>query len=126
MAKGIIAIYQDDLGIGVSGLTPDIKIWNITDASNVEVIISGTSMAEISEGAYIYNFVDYSGTYSYLFRCDGGAEMDGLDRYVWSTNEIDPATVADQVWSETRVDHTTSGTFGHGYSTTEGWSISGK
>jgi len=52
--------------------------------------------------------------------------MDWLNRYVWSINENDPIHVADQVWDESRVSHTSSGTFGHGYSTTEGWSISGK
>lgn len=126
MSKGIVAIYQDDLGVPVSGLSPIIKIWDITVPSTVGIAVASGNMSEIGEGAYIYDFTNYSGTLSYLIRCDGGAAMDGLDRYVWSTNEIDPATVADQVWSEERINHTSSGTFGEGYSETEGWSISGK
>jgi hypothetical protein len=126
MARSIIAIYEDDLGVAVSGLSALITVWNITDPASPTKIISGLAMTEIGEGAYIYNFVAYSGELSYLFKCDGGAEMDGLDRYVWSTNETDPASIADQVWGEARVDHTASGTFGHGYSTTEGWSIAGR
>ncbi len=126
MAKSIVAIYQDDLGESVTGLSAVINIWNITNPAAVSLLISGASMTEVGYGAYIYSFTAYSGTLAYLFRCDGSSVMDGLNRYVWSTNDIDPATVAEQVWDSTRLDHTTDGTFGEGYSTTEGWTIAGR
>jgi len=126
MAKSIIAIYENDLGQPVTGLSATIDVWNITDPDSSIKIVSGQAMVEIGDGAYIYNFLAYSGELSYLFRCDGSSAMDGLNRYVWSTNENDPVHVADRVWDESRVSHTSPGTFGHGYSTTEGWSISGK
>jgi len=48
--------------------------------------------------------------------------MEGLSRYTWSTNELDPASIASGVWDAPRYQHTTDGTFGEGYSTTENWS----
>lgn len=125
MAKSIIAIYQNDLGEAVTGLSATINIWNITDPYSPTILISGAAMSEIGYGAYIYSFTAYSGALAYLFRCDGSSAMAGLNRYVWSTNDIDPGPIADQVWSEARVDHTSSGSFGQGYSTTEGWTIAG-
>ena len=86
------------------------------------VMFGLAAMSGRGDGAYIYSFTAYSGALAYLFKCDGSAVMDGLDRYVWSTNDVDPVTMAEQVWSEARSDHTASGTFGEGYSTTEGWS----
>ncbi len=121
MSKKIIAIYEDDLGLPVTGLTPTVKIWLLE--STPTLIISGVVMTEIADGAYYYNFLAYTGIYSYLFRCDGGTSMDGLNRYSWSSNELDPATIASGVWDENRYTYTDSGTFGHGYSTTEGWTI---
>lgn len=126
MAKSIVAIYQDDLGEPVTGLSATIHVWNITVPESTTLIVSGAAMTEIGYGAYVYSFTAYSGTLSYLFRCDGSSAMDGLDRYVWSTNEVDPVTIAEQVWDATRLDHTTDGTFGEGYSTTEGWSSSAR
>lgn len=122
MSKKIVAVYQNELNIGQTGLTPFIRIWNL-DITPPSIILSSGVMTEIGEGAYYYNFTTYTGTVSYLFRCDGGSEMDGLNRYVWSTNENDPASIASGVWDAQRSDHTTDGTFGEGYSDTSGWTV---
>ncbi len=122
MSKKIIAIYQNELNTGISGLLPVVKIWNL-DATPPSVVITSGLMTEVGEGAYLYNFTGYVGTISYLFRCDGGEELAGINRYVWSSNELDPATIASGVWDEYRYNHTNEDTFGAGYSDTTGWSV---
>jgi len=70
-------------GIPKINLTPTINITRISD--NMPVVVSGT-MAEISNGAYKYNFTDYEITSNYFILCDGGATLSNYERYTAGTS----------------------------------------
>ena len=134
MAEVIINSFFTKNGVPQTGLTPTIRIWEVTTlgydlvigAPNGSSIASDGSMTEIldgvsSDGFYSYTFTDVNGydpTKTYLFRSDGGATLKAGERY--QVSSTDPTqdiaelsgSVADAVWEEPASWHTNSDTMG--------------
>jgi len=93
-------------GIPKINLTPTINITRISD--NMPVVVSGT-MAEISNGAYKYNFTDYEITSNYFILCDGGATLSNYERYTAGTSGYTAGTSGEYGNSLYSIDTTVSG-----------------
>ncbi len=65
-------------GIPESGLTPNIAIYRIADNTR---IVATTTMTEITNGSYKYNFVTITASEDYDIWIDGGNTLDSTDRY---------------------------------------------
>lgn len=89
-----------------TGLTPSIKIRNVTTTTLVE---TGT-MSEVGDGWYKYDFSGFNAATSYAVRCDGGATLTLPERYTWVGNDAD---IQSTVWDTPAIDHITTGTMGH-------------
>ena len=61
-----------------SGLTPNIAIYRIADNAQA---VATTTMTEITNGSYKYNFVTITAGQDYDVWIDGGATLDNSDRY---------------------------------------------
>lgn len=82
-------------GAPVTGLTPNIKIWNVSDDA---IVVSGL-MTELSlEGNYIYDFSSYDASTDYIFQCDGGATLSAYERYASFGN---PSSISSDTWALT-------------------------
>ena len=107
----LISSFFTDGGTPATGLTPTIDIWEVTDATQVQVI-TGASMTEVAGGWYKYNFTTYDTAKNYLVRADGGNTLNAEERYQAFGNETFKEDIADEVWDEAIADHVTAGTFG--------------
>jgi len=128
MADIIITSYFTNSGLPTAGLTPTIRIWEVTSSGQSLVIgatnSSGTdgTMTEIiengeSDGFYRYTFSDQDGydpTKCYAFRVDGGSTQDAQERYqVGELNTTDNAdALVDLIYDEPSIDHINTGSFG--------------
>lgn len=92
----ILSFFNDD-GIPKTGLTPTIKI---RDVSNGSLLINGSSMAEVGDGFYRYDYVAYDSEKDYAIVCDGGISLSDSERYVYAGNESYVDDVTNGVWSE--------------------------
>ena len=99
----ILSFFNDD-GVPKTGLTPTIKI---RDVSNGSLLINGASMTEVGDGFYRYDYVAYDTTKDYAIVCDGGVSLSDSERYVYAGNESYVEDVADGVWNENLVNKIT-------------------
>lgn len=135
MAEIIISSYFENNSGPVVGLTPTVRIWEVTDSGQDLVVGSpcgsgqntdGT-MIEIQDcgspstqdGFYRFTFTDtigYDVTKTYVVRVDGGGSLTSRDRY--QVREITPLDavsidgVVDQTWNEQTSGHLTAGSTG--------------
>ena len=79
-----ITTYFASQGVPATGLTPTIKIRDLSDNS---VVINSVAMSEVGDGFYKYNFAAYDAAKDYAIRCDGGNTLSGADRYTISSTE---------------------------------------
>jgi len=136
MAEIIIASYFEDGTGPATGLSPTVRIWEVT-ASGQSLVVgapcgSGQAtdgvMTEMSDcgsplakdGFYRFTFTDligYDPTKVYAIRIDGGASLGIPFRY--QTNSISPsdaldaAAVEGAVWDAPIAAHTTAATMGY-------------
>jgi hypothetical protein len=87
----IIISHFTESGVGKTGLTPLITIWD----SDATIIINAVAMSEIAGGFYKYDFTAYDATKNYCFQADGTASLTGAERYKFSTNETDISSLAE-------------------------------
>jgi len=73
----IVAKFTNE-GVPTSSLTPNIAIYRISDNAQW---IATTTMAEITNGSYKYNFVSITSGFDYDVWIDGGATLPNMDRY---------------------------------------------
>ena len=73
-----ITAYFTDSGTPKTGLTPNISIYRISDSAQ---IVATTSMSEIANGEYKYNFASMTASFDYTVWVDGGAVLSATDRY---------------------------------------------
>ena len=92
----ILSFFTDN-GSPKTGLTPTIKIRDVSDGS---ILINGTSMTEVGDGFYRYDYVAYDSEKDYAIVCDGGISLSDADRYVYAGNESYVEDVTSGVWSE--------------------------
>lgn len=110
MPNKIITAHFSKKGSPQLGLSPTIKIWEITSVSNVVVIPSG-NMSEIGDGLYKYTHTSYDYAKNYAFIIDGGASL-GAERYQISVNESYVEDISSRVYEEPVISHNTVGSFG--------------
>ena len=79
----ILAFFTSS-GTPVTGLTPTIRIRDLSDNS---LVITDASMSEVGDGHYQYNFTAYDKDTDYAIRCDGGITLNESDRYTYAGNE---------------------------------------
>lgn len=106
LPKQIISFFLLKNGTPATGLTPTIRIWEVTPTTNNLVIGGGSPEAFIStvgDGFYKYYFTTYDSTKKYAYRIDGeggvGAPNLGTGRYISGTNESFLDDIADAVWT---------------------------
>ena len=79
----ITAYFASD-GEPAEGLTPTVKIRDLLDNS---VVVNSAAMSEVGDGFYKYEFADYDSNHDYVILCDGGALLNGAERYSIATTE---------------------------------------
>jgi len=79
----ILAFFTSS-GTPVTGLSPTIRIRNLSDNS---LVITDAVMSEVGDGNYQYNFTSYDKDIDYAIRCDGGITLNASDRYTYAGNE---------------------------------------
>lgn len=143
MAEIIISSYFEDTAGPIIGLSPTIRIWEVSVAG--EILIVGTpcgtglstdgvmtelgscgSPASTQDGFYKYVFTDllgYDSTKTYVVRVDGGISL--LSQYRFQIERITPSEnlslqgIIDGVWNEPIASHTTAGSFGESINLTQ-------
>jgi hypothetical protein len=119
--SAVINSFYTNEGAPALGLTPTIRIWEVDGASETLIVGSPINtdgvMLEVGDGFYKFEFTTamaYDQTKSYLFRTDGGMTLSNSDRY--QSEAFDPtqelSNIPDAVWSETAIDHISSGSMG--------------
>lgn len=103
-------------GVPQTGLTPTIRIWDVTDTTS-QLVVNNAAMTEIGDGGYKYAFTAYDGQRDYYIRCDGGAGLPDSERYTYGGNDSFRKDIADQVWRELLADNKISGSFGEAIQT---------
>lgn len=81
-----ITAYFTEAGTPKTGLTPTIRIRDVSDNS---LKVTDASMTEIGDGWYKYTFTSFVIGTEYVIRCDGGATLTDPDRYVWGSSSCD-------------------------------------
>ncbi len=129
MAEIIISSYFADNSGPVTGLTPTIRIWEVTstgqdlvvgatcgsgqntDGNMVEMGDCGSPVTEL-DGFYRFTFTDLIGydiTKSYVVRADGGVTLSAEFRYqaekITTTDAIDAQFIEDAVWDAAAANH---------------------
>lgn len=124
MSNIINSFFTSD-GIPQSGLTPTVRIWEITNGANTLIVGSPNGsgstideqMAEIGDGFYKYEFLPIQGydeQRNYLVRVDGGPTLSNSERYQVAKTAITdrPENIAAAVWDEEAIEHVNGGSFG--------------
>lgn len=106
MSKLISSLFTNN-GAPTTGLSPTIRIWEVTGASH-SLVVTDAPMIEVGDGFYKYEFTTYDPTREYLFRTDGGASLPLTERYQKASNR----NSANEVWNSQTSDYIASGTFG--------------
>lgn len=82
----VIAQFTNS-GVPESGLTPNISIYRIGDNA---LIVATTTMTEITNGAYKYNFDALAVNEDYDIWVDGGVALNDAERYKKRTVTVGP------------------------------------
>lgn len=78
-----IAIFTVD-GVGETGLSTTVNIWQVNDNS---LVVNSASMTEIASGFYKYNYTSFSNSLDYVVQCNGGATLDNSERYLFGVSK---------------------------------------
>jgi hypothetical protein len=80
-----ILAYFSNNGVPATGLIiPTIKIREVPAGT---LLVNGSSMTEVGDGFYTYNFTTYDADKDYAIVCDGTAALSDSDRYTYAGNE---------------------------------------
>lgn len=93
------------------GLTPTIRIWEITTGVDTLVIIDDP-MTEVGDGFYKYVFTGYDQSKNWAMRIDAGAPLTGSERFQVAVNESFEEDISFEVWEEDNTLHTAPNTTG--------------
>lgn len=113
----IINSFFTDAGAPKTGLTPIIRVWEVSGGAH-SLVVNNASMVEVGDGFYKYDFTTYDATKNYVVRSDGGGSLADVDRYEYGATEelkIDDATttnIINGVWDEDASTHLSAGSTG--------------
>jgi len=79
-----IIVYFTDSGVPKTGLSPTIRIRDLSDDT---LVVTDAAMTEVGDGCYKYDFAAYDSTKDYSIRCDGTATLSNIDRYAFAGSE---------------------------------------
>ena len=92
----LISYFTESDGTPIEALEPIVKITNVNDIYNPVVLtLSNNEFAEIGDGFYGYDFLDYTEDNEYIARVDGGSGLDNIVRYQVKT--IDRLDIIDAI-----------------------------
>lgn len=94
-------------GVPKTGLSPIIRIWEVTTGVDTLVVAAG-SMTEVGDGFYKYVFTSYDQSKNWAMRVDGdptGTTLAGPERYQVAVNESFEEDISFEVWEEKSDDH---------------------
>lgn len=113
----IINSFFTDSGAPKTGLSPTIRIWEVSAGAH-SIIITDDNMIEVGDGFYKYSFTTYDATKTYVIRSDGGVGLADGERYEYAaTEELNVAdasvnNIAAGVWDEPIMSHINVGSTG--------------
>jgi len=117
-----ITSYFSKKGVPKLGLSPTIRIWEVTSVGQTLVIGSPDgNMSEVGDGFYKYIFTTgngYDETKEYVVRSDGAGDLGNNERYAAASiaeDSVSQSTVdniIDGMWDEQATDHIAAGTTG--------------
>ena len=87
----IATAFENDDGTPVEGLSPTIRIRDMTDRS---LVIDDDPMVEVGDGGYDYVFAGYDPTHEYQIMCyagDGATNMSRRHAWGWTPQDYGPA-----------------------------------
>ncbi len=105
----ILSFFRDN-GSPKTGLTPTIKIRDVSDGS---LLINGASMTEVGDGFYRYDYSAYDSEKDYAIICDGGISLSDYDRYAYAGNESYVDDISNGVLDEQLSEHSITGSLGY-------------
>jgi len=106
----IITAYITRTGVPTPGLSPTIKIWEIS--ATTDSVIVTDDMIEVGDGIYKYIFTTYDNRTNYGFIVTAGAGIPQNQQYHVAFNESYVEDIAFETWEEDQLDHLTAGTTG--------------
>jgi len=105
-----ILAYFSNSGTPATGLTtPTIRIRDLSSGS---LLVNDSTMTEVGDGFYSYDFTTYDKNKDYSIRCDGTAVLVDTDRYVYAGNENYIDDTVNGIWSEPLSGYSGIGTAG--------------
>jgi hypothetical protein len=113
----ILNSFFTKYGTPITGLSPTIKIWEVTDTTDT-LVINNDPLLEIGSGFYKYVFAGYDVTKNYIMLIDGGSTQPVGERYnISATQEQKVSTsnvqqIISGVWEEQASTHTNIDTTG--------------
>lgn len=81
----IIAQFNSS-NVPKTGLTPDISIRDVASGS---LTVATTTMSEIGDGFYRYDFAKPNRNQNYTVLCSAGTDVGVNERYTWQVVEFD-------------------------------------
>lgn len=88
----IIAQFNND-NVPETGLTPNISIRDVESGS---LTVATTTMDDIENGFYSYNFTIAARNKNYTVLCDGGSTLDSPERFTSQIIEVDGQRAVDE------------------------------
>jgi len=117
-----ITSYFSKKGVPKLGLSPTIRVWEVTTVGQTLIIGSPDgNMTEVGDGFYKYIFTNgngYDETKEYVLRSDGAGDLGNNERYGAASISEDSVsqdtidTMVDSIWDESATDHIAAGTTG--------------
>ncbi len=104
-----VLAFFTDVGVPKTGLTPTVRIRDISDNT---LVIDSTS-SEVGDGWYKYEFTQYDSTKEYAIRFDGGPTLSNTDRYTSGTNDSFAEDITDSILEEQINEHLVPGSLGY-------------
>ena len=115
----IVTTYVTTAGAPATGLSVTVRIWRVRAATQT-LVVTDAAMTEVGDGFYKYEFTTWDPLENYVFRSDSGVAQADSERYATGASGLTKEEVADQVWDETKADHSIVGSTGEALTNIEG------
>ena len=111
-----IVSFFTNFGSPSFGLAPSIRIRDTDDNS---IKVDGSTMNEVGDGWYMFDFLHYDNTLEYAIACDGGATLLDAERYTYASND----NYVEDIWGVPADQFTGEGTMGELLTSSSGGGI---
>lgn len=111
----LISSFFTKSGVPQTGLSPTIRIWEVTPGSQT-LVVTDAAMLSMGDGFYKFNFTTYDPLKTYNIRSNGDPlgtfSLTDAEKFAYAGNESFRDDIVDGVWDETATDHITAGSMG--------------